>query len=229
MPPGIRCHPHGVRSYLNRSVLLVAAGVAIGAALFGGAWALAAGGTSVGAGTLVTSLPACTAGNDGQVVFLQSTAMANVGSTWRMRCRSGSASAYKWEFAGGAPMSAETGGSWGSPAVGPTTTYVNVGLAGTPSLTLPAAGEYLAYATAAINASNTSASCGFFLSFNGAQASGWDASDAIGGPGIQAQGMRRGTLTAAGQIITFNWINANIGGNCRFYNVRLQVTPIRLA
>lgn len=213
---------------------LVIGGVIIGAGVFGGAWALAAGGFSTGGGTLVATLPSCAAANDGQTVFYQTATMASTGALWRMRCNSGSSSSYKWEFAGGAPMTAEAGGTWSSPAIGPTSTYVNGALSGTPSLALPAAGEYMATAstnTRVGGGTPAAAACGFFISFNGAAPGSWQDGDALtgSGGGLNALAHRRGTMTAAGQTLTLNWLNANVGGNCQFYAVRLTATPIRLA
>jgi hypothetical protein len=61
---------------------------------------------------------------------------ATNGVVWRFRYRAASASAYKWEFVGGAALSAEAAGE-GTTA---STTYVALG--GGPAVTTPLAGDY---------------------------------------------------------------------------------------
>jgi len=80
---------------------------------------------------LVTSLPANPF--DGQEVYLQVDATNGV--IWHLRYRAASASAYKWEYIGGAPLMVET-----AAAAGPTNnqTYTQIG----PTLTVPNAGDY---------------------------------------------------------------------------------------
>lgn len=79
----------------------------------------------------VTALPGSPA--DGQEVVYVADA-AN-GVLWHLRHNAGSASAYKWEFVGGAALFAEVPG-YGSTTV---TTYVDLG---GPAITLPLGGDY---------------------------------------------------------------------------------------
>jgi hypothetical protein len=79
---------------------------------------------------LVASLP--DSPYDGQEVNLLADATAGV--VWHLRYRAASASAYKWEFAGGARLSAEAAAEL-STASG---SYVDGGVA----VTVPRAGEY---------------------------------------------------------------------------------------
>src|SRR5215218_6358847 len=51
---------------------------------------------------VVTALPGSPV--DGQEVIYQNASMASVGVAWRLKYRSASGSAYKWEFIGGAPL-----------------------------------------------------------------------------------------------------------------------------
>ena len=92
----------------------------------------------------VTALPA--APSDGQEIFYQSTvagtgggssSMADVGAVWHLRYRSAATGSYKWEFIGGAPVSAETTSSGTRTA----TTYGDLS-ANTQELTVPLAGDY---------------------------------------------------------------------------------------
>lgn len=122
---------------IRRGVLLMGTGAVVGAAVFGGAWAWAAGGTSIGGGTKVSSLPSCAVANDGQTVFYQNATMATSGVVWRLRCNAGSSSAYKWEFVGGSPLSAEGSG----PSSNTNTSY-STGTTNIPSVSIPLAGEY---------------------------------------------------------------------------------------
>lgn len=83
-------------------------------------------------GAFVTALPA--SANDGDEVYYQADAANSI--VWHLRYNAGSASAYKWEFLGGAAMISEdaTGGTTAS------TTYVDVGTA--PQVTVLRAGQY---------------------------------------------------------------------------------------
>jgi len=94
---------------------------------------------SLGAGVPVVRLGPCAAGNDGQTVFLRTPAMAAQGVTWRMRCNSASASAYKWEFIGGAPLMSQV--DTGDVLAAATTTYSSLATSG-PTLVAPAEGDY---------------------------------------------------------------------------------------
>jgi len=120
---------------IRRSLLLAGSGVVVGALVFGGAWAFAAGGTSLGGGTKVSTLPACAAGNDGQTVFYQNATMATSGVTWRLRCNAGSASQYKWEAVGGSPIFDQSVGEW-------TLTHAAGTYTDLLTRTVPLAGDY---------------------------------------------------------------------------------------
>lgn len=91
-----------------------------------------------GAGTppLVSALPVSPV--DGQEVYYQSATLAGLGVIWHLRYRAGSASAYKWEFLGGAALEAHqsAGGYRNSFTWGGLTTGAG------PSVTLPLAGDY---------------------------------------------------------------------------------------
>lgn len=73
---------------------------------------------------------------DGQEVYFQSATMATAGVIWHLRYRAASASSHKWEFIGGAPLSAEAAAAVNITSVA----YVTA--TGGPSLTVPLAGDY---------------------------------------------------------------------------------------
>lgn len=74
---------------------------------------------------------------DGQEIVYQNATMAGLGIAWRLKYRSGSASAYKWEYIGGSPWVAEVTTSE-TTAAGAFADLATVG----PSITLPLAGDY---------------------------------------------------------------------------------------
>lgn len=82
---------------------------------------------------IVTSLP--TSPVDGQIVNY--LADATNGVVWRLRYRSGSSSAYKWEFIGGAPLSSEVTTTQSLSSA----TYADLTTAG-PTIIVPLAGDY---------------------------------------------------------------------------------------
>jgi hypothetical protein len=97
---------------------------------------------------LVSALPSLPA--DGEEVYFQSAAMATPGVVWHLRYRAASASAYKWEFIGGAALyayssahsKAVTAGKWEA-------------ISG-PSITAPLAGDYEVRHSVSIEGSSTS-------------------------------------------------------------------------
>lgn len=82
---------------------------------------------------LVTSLPTVTEATD---IYYQSAAMATDGLRWHLAYNPASASAYKWEVIGGAPLFNEVLPDFNTASA----TYVT---GGGPSLTLPLAGDYI--------------------------------------------------------------------------------------
>lgn len=86
---------------------------------------------------LVSSLPASPI--DGQEVYY--LADATNGVVWHLRYRAASASAYKWEFVGGAPMQTIVSAGEGNGAT--LNTWMDLATVG-PIVTVPRAGEYLA-------------------------------------------------------------------------------------
>lgn len=106
-----------------------------------------------GSPALVTTLP--TSPNDGQEVIYLVNATTQAGVLWRLRYNA-TATTYKWEFLGGAPMTARTQATsvanatsgWGDG------TAPNTG----PALTVPLAGDYMISCWARVAASFSNAS-----------------------------------------------------------------------
>src|SRR4051794_40571617 len=121
---------------------------------------------------LVTALPASP--YNGQIVDY--LADATNGVVWRLRYRSASASAYKWEFVGGAPLrayiAAQETVAWNAGYPNPAT----VG----PTVTVPVAGDYdIAHSTGVANGTG-----GYlFPSFSVGATAATDADRADAGPG----------------------------------------------
>lgn len=139
---------------------------------------------------------------------------------------------YPWKFIGGAALYASAGGTYSSPATGSTSTYVNSGLSGSPSITIPLPGDYYSSVTANGKTSNASPAPGVFISYNGSAPGSWDGADSLAGGGAATSyvlsAQKAGTLTAASQTVSLVWLNANIGGTASFYNIRVSTTPIRV-
>jgi hypothetical protein len=94
----------------------------------------AAAGTDPRFPTRVTSLPGSPV--DGQHIIY--VADATNGVLWPLRYNAGSASAYKWEFVGGSPLTAEVATTENTAS----TTYADLTTVG-PQVTIPLAGDYL--------------------------------------------------------------------------------------
>lgn len=88
------------------------------------------------AAATVTSLPASPV-NGQDCYFL---ADATNGLVWHLKYRSASASAYKWEFVGGSPLTAEV--LVGAVVPAAQTTYGDIAGSAGPALTVPLAGDY---------------------------------------------------------------------------------------
>jgi hypothetical protein len=100
--------------------------------------------TVIVSATRVTTLPV--APIDGQEVYYVADA-AN-GVIWHLRYSAGSSSAYKWEFVGGSPLSAEVlAGEVPANLTGSFQALTTPG----PSITLPLAGDYLVELEARVN------------------------------------------------------------------------------
>lgn len=84
---------------------------------------------------LVAALP--TEPVDGQEVYFQSPAMAELGAIWHLRFRAGAPFAEKWEYVGGGPLWSALMG-----AISGKTSLTEEALTSGPSLTVPLSGHY---------------------------------------------------------------------------------------
>lgn len=179
---------------------------------------------------LVTALPGAPV--DGQEIYYQSAAMATDGIAWHLRYRAASASAYKWELVGGAPLvnevlSSEALAGWVSSAA-----FSGIS-ANDPNVTVPLAGDY--EATTVVSLSLNAAGATFALgvkvgatepiantnSTNGyaATASTW----------VPLAHMRRLTGVAAAVKIQQRYVqNSGSTGTLTRIGAHLAVTPIRV-
>lgn len=139
---------------------------------------------------------------------------------------------YPWKFVGGAELRASAVGTYTTPVTGSTSTYVNSGLSGSPSITVPLPGDYYSRVTANAKTSNSSPAPGVFISYNGSAPGNWDGSDSLAGGGAATSyplaAQKNGTLTAANQTVSLVWTNANTGGTASFYSIYLTTTPVRV-
>lgn len=177
---------------------------------------------------LVTSMPV--GAPDGfEVRYL---ADATNGIVWTFRFRSGSASAYKWEFTGGSPLVAfvDTMESRSLASFGDLAT---VG----PSVTAPLAGDYLITVGAMVTDNSNSYVQGVMSYAVGATAA--DSNDGIdarlGAPGAALNSMvtmaaeRRKTGLAAATAIVAKYQAYEAGNTCFWLNRRLTAVPIRVS
>lgn len=164
----------------------------------------------------ITVLP--TTPTDGQVVYY--TADATNGVVWAFKYRTASASASKWEFAGGAPLTARVAASETTAS----TTYVALTTAG-PSVALPFAGDYDVRIGGRIaNTSGTDASA---MSFDVGGTGAVDADAAVGvtagavnvASHVRKTGATAVTLTAKYRVVS---------GTGTFIERWMEVLPVRV-
>jgi hypothetical protein len=160
---------------------------------------------------------------DGQFWLLP--ADATNGVQWMFRYNAGSASAYKWEFVGGAPLSHEVAGDESTTSA----TYVDLGTLG-PTVTVPRAGDFMvAFGCGMYNL--TAAASAFIAPKRGAavtsdnDASQWDIPTAAK-LGVLMRTIRIVGL-AASDVVKLQY---RVGsGQGQFRNRWLNVTPIRVS
>lgn len=169
-----------------------------------------------------TSLPASPV--DGQeAVLVDST--TNPSYQWRFRWNTGSASAYKWEFVGGAPFSQTVGPSQEYTS---SATYTTLTTAG-PSFTTPRAGDYTVQWGCDIqNPAGFTGQMGIAVA--GSVAAGNDAvlfSTAGTGSRANVAAVRLKTGLAASTAIAGRYLSS--GGTSGFTNRWLTVLPVRVS
>jgi hypothetical protein len=158
-----------------------------------------------------------------QDIWIATAVDAN-GTRWAFQYNAGSASAFKWEFIGGAPTSAEvlTSETTASTA---DTDLATVG----PSITLPRAGDYLY--SFDVQMANTGVSTNVTVLKPGAAAASDDDSGnyttAAGGHNGNASRTRRLNGAAAGDVWKLQYrVTAGTG---TFLRRNLKIWPVRIA
>lgn len=160
---------------------------------------------------------------DGQEVYF--SADPTNGVNWHLRYRAASASAYKWEFVGGPPLTAQedTDRDTGS------TTFVELGTA--LRITAPLAGDYMAWHTARCGyvaggpgVGGTDATLYLNGVDTGAFASVWND---VAGVLSTAANAKRITVTTAGHVVDQRG-KAPAGTTSRFGRRSMSLTPIRV-
>jgi microcystin-dependent protein len=168
----------------------------------------------------VTTLPASPI--DGTEVYYQ--ADSTNGVIWHLRYRAASASAYKWEFVGGAPMTAVGAGEAGF-------TSSSFRTNGQASLTLPAvAGDYFITLQAFLLSNSTVANNVYCVLFDDATETSVSLIHVASGiydAGFQARTVRLDAVSASSVLTTkhktLNSVASNISA------IQIAVTPIRVS
>ena len=166
----------------------------------------------------VASLPA--APRDGQVIDYVADAIAGV--VWRLRYRAASASAYKWEFVGGSPLTNEVATQQAGGAAG----WQDLGTVG-PSITAPLAGDYMVgHGCSALWGSNAGVS--YYAGVNVSGTPGFLPTRIQGAATTLVPQARRGSLSsiAAGAAVK-QQVN-NGGGTVTAEGRWLEMVPVRV-
>lgn len=187
----------------------------------GTAWVLLA------ASTLVTSLPSSPV--DGQIIDY--VADSTNGVVWRFRYRAASASAYKWEFIGGAANYSYVGPNDynGTRQTYNSTSFGDLSTVG-PSFVTPFAGDWDCTYNCISEANATATQIRIWAT--GDTASTWNLGDSQFYSSGQlnnthANTVRR-TAIASGSTIKLQYAVSNAGVTAYFWNRRLYVTPVRI-
>lgn len=165
---------------------------------------------------------------DGQEAHLQVD--ATNGIVWTFRYRSGSASAYKWEFIGGAPAHAEVDTNQTTGAA----PYVDLATVG-PSITIPRAGEYLlSYGVAAWYSSGGPGLAHMYASprIGAVAAANVDAVRASNQTAIAEQdnyARTRKKTIAVGDLVKLQYGTDGAGVTANFQDRWLSILPIRVS
>lgn len=187
-------------------VLTTVGGVAV--------WQAAAGGTI----SAVTALPGSP--TDGQEVVLMDSLSAPT-YRWHLRYNSGSASAYKWEFIGGTPKTAEVATSESTSS----TTYVALTTPG-PAIALPNAGDWLVEIGAEIDNGGQADISRMSYDIGGTGASDNDAIKLRGAQAVSAYRQKVQTGLTAVTLTAKYKVSANTH---TFVFRFMAVTPIRIS
>jgi hypothetical protein len=175
----------------------------------------------LGHDAVVSSLPVAPV--DGQECFFLADA-AN-GVVWALKYRAASASAFKWEFIGGPPLSAIIATSESTASI----TYVALTTAG-PTVTAPLAGDYAVLAM--YEGISSVAANGFAMSYQIGATAASDGDRAVGysavasGPVVIAHELPKLGIAAATAFSAR--YRAVTGGTATFVRRQLFLRPIRV-
>jgi hypothetical protein len=171
---------------------------------------------------LVTSLPGSPV--DGQEVYLQID--ATNGINWHLRYRAGSASAYKWEFVGGPPLTAQVEAQESTSSGG----YTNLTTPG-PLFSLPRAGDYIIESGfQAIGGGGGNWSTAIVV-YGGVIPTVGDADEYVvsGNSGIEGAGSRLLRKTGLGAVEARMIYRIGGGGTSTFRKRWLSAIPVRVS
>lgn len=176
---------------------------------------------------LVSTLPSSPV--DGQEVFYQASGtMATNGVVWHLRYDASSASAYKWEYVGGPPISAYVATDQ-TRAIG--TGYGALATAG-PSVTLPLAGDYYVSLSAYFRNGASDGAAYFSYQIGASAASDSDAlfgesAGTANSPSVTSQfTLLKTALTAV--TLTAQYKATGSSSSATFSRRSMIVTPVRV-
>jgi hypothetical protein len=138
-----------------------------------------------------------------------------------LRYRSSSSSSYKWEFIGGPPLNAQ---DWNSRT---TTSTTLTDLTGQPSITVPLAGDYLAFHRFYGNNSNAANFAVGMIVNNTTDEAEASTASATAGNNQQPSVEKRITVTTANHVVKVRNRVAP-GGTGQFIDRYLSLLPVRV-
>lgn len=167
---------------------------------------------------------------DGYEIYYADAAMQTAGIAWHLRYNNASASAYKWEFLGGAPFFSEVTTSQGIS----TTTYADLATVG-PSVTLPVAGDYdvewgtRSYLTTAGVSAMMGISIGGAAVVAGDEIDHYSSTVTAGASDADHESRcRRKAALASGAVLLAKYKSGTGGVTAQFLHRYLKVTPVRV-
>ena len=168
-----------------------------------------------------TSLPASP--SDGQEYVLVDS-VSNPSYQWRFRYNAGSSSAYKWEFVGGSPATADVA----TQETSTSTSYVD--LATVQAITLPRAGEYMFHFGAECSNSNGGTALQAAIFKAGSQISERSQTTTPGNNyGTTVSNSSRSTAAIlAGDVLKLQFA-VQFGGTAAWSNRNFHVFPVRVS
>lgn len=172
---------------------------------------------------LVTALP--TTGTAGQIIYYDT---GTDGVVWAFRYDAASASAYKWQFIGGAPL-VNVVSTGGTDETTTSTSYTNLTTAG-PTVTVPLAGDYDSHFDIEAFRNDGGAGTDAYVAFqHGSTNNAADAERISNGSGqlVPGSAQRRWTGMAASDVIQAKYRVSSSTGRFRGQRT-MSVTPVRV-